>query len=289
MRNLIFFLQRYYLFFLFLFFESIAFYLLVNHNNFQQAAVVNTSNAMVGKFYESMSGLTDYLHLRETNEMLQRENAMFRTGLYNSYYDKSAVKIIKIDSNLQQQFTYMAAKVINNTTNKRNNYLTLNRGRIHGVTKKMGVICPNGVVGIVMNVSEHYCSVLSLLNKNSRISTKVKETSDFGPLVWDGDNPDYATLVDINKHADIKVGQNVVTSSFSTIFPENIPIGKILKVQYDEGGNFYKLKVKLSTNFNNLTSVYIINNLMKEEVEQLEEKSEQEGQEQQNPLQAKPN
>lgn len=243
---------------------------------------------MVGKFYESMSGLTDYLHLTETNEMLQRENAMFRTGLFSSYYDKSAVKIIKVDSNLQQQFTYMAAKVINNSTNKRNNYLTLNRGRIHGIEKKMGVICPNGVVGIVMNVSERYCSVLSLLNNNSRISAKIKETNDFGPLLWDGDNPEYATLVDINKHAQINVGQNVVTSSFSTIFPENIPLGKILKVSYDEGGNFYKLKVKLATNFNNLTTVYIINNLMKTEIEQLEQQSEQEGEEQQNPLQAKP-
>ncbi|MBI3233047.1 MAG: rod shape-determining protein MreC [Bacteroidetes bacterium] len=276
MRNLIYFLQRYYLFFLFLFFQSISFYMLVNHNNFQQAAMVNSSNILVGNFYKTVSGLTDYLKLKETNELLQKENAMFRSGMYNSFYDKSAVKIVKVDSNLQQQFTYMAANVINNSTNKRNNYLTLNRGSIHGVKKKMGVICPNGVVGIVMNVSEHYCSVLSLLNNNSKISAKIKETNDFGPLVWDGDNPEYASLVDINKHAFIKVGQTVVTSSFSTIFPEDIPLGKIIKVEYDEGGNFYKLKIKLSTNFSNITSVYIINNLMKDEVEQLKEKSENE-------------
>ncbi len=289
MRNLIYFLQRYYLFFLFLFFQSISFYMLVNHNNFQQAAVVNTSNSIVGKFYESVSGLTDYLKLKETNEMLQRENAMFRTGMYNSYYDKSAVKIIKVDSNLQQQFTYLSASVINNSTHKRNNYLTLNRGSIHGVKKKMGVICPNGVVGIVMNVSEHYCSVLSLLNNNSKISAKINETNDFGSLVWDGNNPEYASLIDINKHADVKVGQTIVTSSYSTIFPENIPLGKVLKVDYDEGGNFYLLKVKLTTNFTNLTSVYIINNLMKDEIDLLKQKSEEEGEEEQNPQSIKNN
>lgn len=250
--------------------------MLVNQNNFQQAATVNSSNALVGSFYESVSGLTDYLKLKETNEMLQRENAMFRTGMFNSYYDKSAVKIVKVDSNLKQQFTYTAANVINNSTNKRNNYLTLNRGSIHGIQKKMGVICPDGVVGIVMNVSEYYCSVLSMLNNNSKISAKVKETNDFGPLVWDGNNPEYANLVDINKHAEVKVGQNIVTSPFSS-FPEDIKLGKIIKVEYDEGGNFYKLKIKLSTNFSNLTSVYIINNLMKDEIEQLKNKSEQGG------------
>lgn len=134
----------------------------------------------------------------------------------------------------------------------------------------MGVVSPGGLVGVVMNVSSHYCTVLSLLNKNSHISAKILETNYFGSLEWDGSNPGTATLKDINKHVPVKRGQTVVTSAFSTVFPENIPIGRVEEVGFDPGGNFYELKIKLSTDFSSLSSVYIINNLMKQEIDQLE-------------------
>jgi rod shape-determining protein MreC len=244
--------------------------MLVNHNNFQQAAVVNSSNYVIGSFYESVSGLTEYLDLRTTNEQLQKENALFRTGQITSFYDRGAVQNVRIDSNLEQQFTYLPAKVINNSINQRNNFLTLNRGKIHGIQKYMGVMCPEGVVGIVMNVEEHFCSVQSILNKNSKISAKIKENNTFGTLEWDGEDPYYANLININRQADVKVGQTILTSLHSKIFPENIAVGKIVKVGHDDGGNFYTVRVKLSTDFGSLDAVYIINNLMKAEIEKLE-------------------
>ncbi|MSQ79498.1 MAG: rod shape-determining protein MreC [Flavobacteriaceae bacterium] len=273
MRNLLIFLQRYYIFILFITLESIGFSMLVSHNNIQQATMVNASNALVGKFYESVSGLTDYFKLGQVNDQLQQENAMYRMGQLSSFYDNGAVKIVRVDSNLGQQFTYMAAKVLNNSVTMRNNYLTLNRGSIHGVKKQMGVVSPSGLVGVVMNVSPHYCTVLSMLNKNSHISAKIIENNYFGSLEWNGDDPRNATLKDINKHVEVKLGQTVVTSSYSTVFPEGIPIGKIQKVGFDPGGNFYELKVKLSTDFSSLSSVYIITNLMKDEIDLLEEKT----------------
>ena len=201
---------------------------------------------------------------------MAQENARYRSGLESSFYDQKAVAIRKTDSSLVHQYTYIPARVINNSVIYRNNYLTLNRGSIHGVKKHMGVICPGGVVGIVMNVSEHFCTVQSALNKNSIINAKILENNYFGPLVWEGEDPRYGILKDINKHVEVKKSQTVVTSAFSHIFPENIPIGKIEEVGYDPGGNFYRLEVRLSTPFASLSNAYIILNKMQDEINALE-------------------
>ena len=124
---------------------------------------------------------------------------------------------------------------INNSINRRSNYLTLNRGRIHGIKPQMAVIGPAGVVGIVLHVSNHFCTVLSLLNSQIKLSAKIRENNYFGSLTWDGKDPIYATLGEINKHVKIEVGQHVVTSAYSTIFPENINIGLVEEVGFDEG------------------------------------------------------
>lgn len=275
MRNLILFFQKFYLFFLFIGLEGLSFYLLAKHNNFQNAAVVNSSNFIVGKFYESVSWFTDYLKLRDVNELLLQENANFRSGSIQSYYNPASQTFTKADSGMLQQYTFIPARVINNTISLRNNYLVLNRGKIHGIAKNMAVISSVGIVGIVMDVSDHYCSIQSFLNKNARHSVKIKENGYFGPLVWEGQDPEYGVLLDINKHVNVKVGQDIVTSGFSAIFPEGINVGKIDKIEYDAGGNFYKLKIKLSTDFRNLSSVYIVNSLFKKEVEELETKAEE--------------
>lgn len=270
MRNLILFFQKFYLFFLFIGLQTVSFYLLAKNNNFQNTAVVNASNYMVGQFYESVSWFTDYLKLRDVNDQLLQENAKYRSGIIQSFYNGNIGETTKIDSGLKQQFSYIPARLINSTTNLRNNFLILNRGTKHGIAKNMAVITSAGIVGIVMEASENFCSVQSFLNKNAQISVKIKENGYFGPLVWDGANPQYGTLTDINKHVNVKVGQDIITSGFSSIFPEGINVGKVEEVDYDAGGNFYKLKIKLATDFGNLSAVYIVNSLMKKEVEQLE-------------------
>lgn len=250
--------------------ESLAFLLLVKHNSFQNAAVTSAANYWVGTFYESFAGVLDYLRLDEINEALRNENAMLRGKQPNSFFRNQADTLVAKDSLGVIQYAYIPAKVINNSVVYRNNYLTLNRGSKDGVKKHMGVICPEGIVGIVMNVSDHFCTVQSALNKNSIINARVSENNYFGPLIWEGEDPRFGILKDINKHVEVKKGQTIVTSSYSHIFPENIPIGTIDEVGYDQGGNFYRLKVKLVTPFERLSSAYIIIHKMQDELLNLE-------------------
>lgn len=217
-----------------------------------------------------VSEITEYISLSTTNDALSRENANFRSFMPDVFYIDSVQKKIRNDSVYKQQYTFMTAKVINNSTNRRNNYLTLNRGSRQGVEPEMGVISSQGVVGIVKDVSEHFCSVISVLHKDARISTKIKKNGYIGSLVWEGNNAEHARLKDIPKHVKLAIGDTLVTSSFSAIFPEGIMIGVISTVD-SKTGDFYTIDVKLSTDFSNLSYVYLVTNVLKEEQQKLEE------------------
>ena len=273
MRNIFTFLWRSHFFILFLLFEVLCVYLIVQNNTYQRASFINSSNALSASIYSSVNDFSDYLSLKKTNEMLANENALLRMQLKAAFYENKYDTIHRKDTTLRQQYTYIPAKVINNSVGKRNNYLTLNKGSMHGIKPEMAVISSTGVVGIVKDVSEHFCSVLSLLHKDTRISAKLSKTAYFGSLVWQGGNPQYATLMDIPKHVQLKAGDLIVTSGFSSIFPENITVGTIEKFEIKPGDNFYTIKVLLSTNFNKINYVYVVSNLYKEEVKQLEDKA----------------
>ena len=270
MRNIIVFLYKYYVFLFFLLLEFFSLYLVYQYNTYQRASFINFTNGVTGEVYNTVNNFKSYFRLRQMNDSLQLENARLRSELFTSYYNNQVTGNTINDSIYHQQYTYIAAKVLNNSINKRNNFLTLNRGSAHGVKKQMGVICDNGVVGIVMGVSEHFCTVLSLLNSNAKISGRVAGDNGFGSLVWDGDDPTMARLLDVNKHVQVEDGQRIVTSGYSTIFPENIRIGEVYTHSLEAGDNFHTIKVKLSTNFSNLSSVYIINNFYREEMDSLE-------------------
>ncbi len=270
MRNIIVFIYKYYVFLLFLLLEFFSLYLIYRYNTYQRASFINFSNGVSGNVFNTVANFKSYFRLRQINDSLQLENARLRSELFTSYYNNEIRDFKVNDSIYKQQYTYVAAKVLNNSVNRRNNYLTLNRGRIHGVKQQMGVICDNGVVGIVMGVSDRFCTVLSLLNSNAKISAKIADNNAFGSLVWDGDDPTTCRLLDVNKHVEVENGKRIVTSGFSTIFPENIPIGEVYTHSLEAGDNFHTIKVKLATSFGNLTSVYIINNFYKEEMDSLE-------------------
>ena len=177
-----------------------------------------------------------------------------------------------VDTVHKQQYTFVTAKVINNSVNRRNNYLTLNKGGLQGIKPEMGVVCAEGIVGIIKDTSGHFSSVLSLLHKDARISAKVKKSGYIGSLVWDGYDFRHATLKDIALHVKLTRGDSIVTSSFSSIFPEGIMIGTVEDIETKEGDKFYSITVKLSTDFSNLSSVYIVENMLKGEQQSLEEK-----------------
>ena len=271
MRNLGIFFIRYYSFFLFLFLEVIAFSMLFNSNNYQSASFFNSSNKISGKIFSISSNVESFINLSIVNDSLSIENARLKNQVLSERYSNKINTGVYTDTSMSfQQYTYIQAKVINNTILKRNNYLTLNRGRIHGIRQNMGVICGVGIVGIVKDVSDHYCSVISFLHKDSRISAQLNSSKDFGSLVWDGLNPKIASLRDIPTHVKVKIGDSITTTGFSSIFPENVMVGKVNSVSQKNGDNFFEVSINLSTNFSTLRYVYVVSDILADEKVKIE-------------------
>jgi rod shape-determining protein MreC len=268
MYNLLRFIVRYYLFFFFLILEGFCFYLIYQNSKYHQAAFVNMANGANGKLYQTVSGVTDYLYLRQMSDSLVAENAMLRAKLKESTNDRSVAAQKQTDTignKLEQVFTYIPAKVIHNSVNLSANYIFINRGRNQGITPQMGVISPGGVVGQVVNVTDDYSAVMSLLNKNFKVSAKLRNSNYFGTLSWEGKNTTLAKLKEIPKHVKINVGDTVVTSGYSELFPENVMVGKVKHVNAEPEENFLDIDVTLSTNMNNISYVYVVNNLKRKE------------------------
>lgn len=223
--------------------------------------------------YAAYTGVNDYLYLRNINDSLMAENAALRAQLYDSKYDgridSGSVKDSSSKKSIQK-YTYIAARVIKNSVNQAANLIYLNRGTKQGVTKEMGVISKNGIVGQVINVTDNYCAVMSVLHKDFKVSVRFKKNDFFGNMHWNGINSTTANLEDIPTHVPVKVGDTIVTSGFSQLFPRNILAGTVKSIKMDPDKNFLGITVNLSTNFENLSNVYIVNNIRKEELETLD-------------------
>jgi rod shape-determining protein MreC len=269
MRNLWLFISKYNAFFLLVIFFTISLILLINNNSYQRASVWNSSNQLVGTAYERINEFSSYLVLGKTNDSLAAENARLRNLLKSSYYDDSVKQITVKDSVLKQQYTYTVARVINNSVHQKNNYLTINRGSKHGIKKGMGVIATSGVVGIVLNVSENFSTIRSLLHTETKISASVD--GNIGSLVWGEGNYDsrFALLKDIQSHLSIKKGARVITSEFS-LFPPGTNIGYVSESDTRDGNSALNIQVKLDTDYAKLQYVYVIINLLSEEQLNLE-------------------
>lgn len=274
MRNLIAFISKYSFFFLFLILEVFAFYLLFRNNNFQRAIFLNSTNKLSGSIYKSYSELTDYLDLRQVNQNLAEENSRLRENQLNAYQRLFGENIMINDTIYKRKYFYTQARVINNSINKQNNYLTLNIGSSNGIEKGMGVIGPEGVVGVVKNVSTHFSSVLSVLHRSSKISARLKNTNYFGSMQWSGDNYREGMLLDIPNHVDIAIGDSVETSGYSSTFPEGTLLGIIKNVEKPEGENFYDITITFINDFKHLTHVYVVKNNYQLEQQSLESESE---------------
>ena len=198
MKNLWIFIHKYNAFFLFILFFGFSCYIAVRNNTFQRATVVNSSNHVVGTAYSWVNSWQSYLHLNESNMQLAAENAALREQLQQLTHTDSATRIAVNDSVYQVQYHYIVAQVTNNSIHQKNNYITIDRGSKDGIRKGMGVIAAKGIVGIVLNVSEHFATIQSLLHSESRISASLENSHAFGSLIW-GDNFDarFAVLRDI--------------------------------------------------------------------------------------------
>jgi rod shape-determining protein MreC len=272
MRNFFLLIRKYNFFIVFLLLEVVSGILLIRNSTYQRAAVISTSNELVGKIYTAYSNVTDYLVLGETNRILSAENARLRRADSVSFYDPS-FRVLRVNDSIGlQQYEYISARVVNNSVSRVNNYITLDKGSLQGIQPEMAVMGSNGVVGIVKDVSEHFSTVISLLHSSTKISSKIKKNDYFGSSVWDGENPQIAKLLDIPSHAQVKVGDTIVTSSYSGIFPRDILVGVVSEIG-TSGESFKEIKLKLATDFQKLSYVYVIRNLLKSERDTLEAKN----------------
>lgn len=274
MRNLWLFILRNNAFFLFIIFESAALVLLVQHNRYQKASVVNSANRITGTIYSKADQVSRYLMLGKVNDSLAVENARLRSRLENAFYDTDTTRVTIQDTVNLQQYTYITARVVNNTITYRSNWLTLNRGAADGVKSGMGIMGPHGIAGIIKDVSEHFSTAYSILHKDVRVSVKLDSSNNIGSLVWPGVNPMLAAMEDVPTHVQVNKGERVVTTGFS-LFPEGTPVGTVVDVKRGGTKSFLGIDVKLATNFQQLQYVYIVVNKFQEEQEQLEEKLEQ--------------
>ncbi len=275
MRNLYQFIIRNHFFFLFLLMEVLALLLTFSKQQYHQTFFLHSANTLSAKTYQIFDRVISYANLRQVNQELVEENLLLLEWASVNFLITDQEAFTLNDSLFQRRFTYRHARVINNSVNRRNNYMTLNKGRAHGIAPDMGVLSPYGVLGIVKNVSENFSSVMSLLHSDMMLSVKMKKNNHIGTLRWEG--PDYrlAHVGYIPPHLDLARGDTILTSGFSSIFPENIFIGTVYDWELRRGENFYTLRVELAKDFNRITQVYVVENLFGEEQQALEDSPHQ--------------
>lgn len=271
MRSLLRYLINNYALLLFLFLEVISLLFVFNYNKYQRVQYLNSSNRVTGTVYNSYNSVVKYFDLTRVNRDLAEENARLK-----SYFASKAEGDIFIDSILVNHsqagstFSYISAAIINNSVNKTHNYITLNKGRKHGVKQDQGVVTANGIVGVITDVGESFSSGFSVLNSRWGPSGKLKDSDYFGPIEWDAEDYQTANLKEIPFHVKLAEGDTIVTSGYSTFFPEGLIIGTISSFSQPEGGSFYNIRVKLGVDFKSIHFVDVIDNLKREEIMELE-------------------
>lgn len=270
MRSLLNFLLRYKTLILFLVLEAVALVMISSSHNYHQTVFYGIARGISGFVSDGLEKGGNYLRLRQVNEELVNENVMLRRQIESLTSTAPAGFVTVNDSVNRINYTYLGAKVINNSVNKQKNFLTLDKGSRHGVANGMGVASAEGVVGVVVGVSRNYSEVMSLLNTGFKLSASIARNDYFGSLAWSGTNYRFATLSEIPHHVSVIEGDTIVTSGYSAIFPAGLMVGTLTGEQ-KRGGDFVSLKVLLSADFKKLTNVYVIGNLTREERNKLEE------------------
>ncbi len=274
MKALIHFIWKHSFFFLFLILEGIAALFIVSNNSYQRSSFINASNGFTATILSSANSFTHYVGLVETNKMLAEENARLRDLLPSSQVRKIDDGFKVDSSNTNQQYLFQSAEIISNSFQKRNNYLFLNKGKLANVEAGMGVISSDGIVGIIKDVSENFSTAISVLHSKSAIDVKIKRNGYTGTLNWDGKNYTLAKVMNIPSHVHLELGDTITTSGNSSIFPDNIMVGIIKKFDLKNGASFYDIKLQFAVNYNKIRFVYIVDNRLKNELQELKMNSE---------------
>lgn len=258
-------------FILFLFLEVVSFYFVINTNNYWSASFFNTSNRYTAQLLAWSNAAQDYSRLRQVNADLALENQRLHTDLMRLQQGKPAAPAAyRADSVFAGRFQYTVAKVINNTTQLANNYLTIDKGTEDGIMPGMGVLSPTGVVGRVRFCNQHFSVVTSILHSEFRVSSRLVKAGDIGSARWAGVDPRVMTLLDISRYKPVGIGDSVVTSEFNSNFPPGILVGRVKRVGVRPDLTFHDIDIEVATNFGNLSYVYIVTNRLETEQKQLE-------------------
>jgi rod shape-determining protein MreC len=278
MQRLFLFFYQFRAFIFFVLLEIASVWLIVKNNRYQSAAFFNSTNKYAAKAMSVSNAVVEFINLRKVNEDLAHENARLNY-LYTQLQLRQADSISKahtLNPDVTGRFQFKVAKVINNSTSKFNNYLTLDKGTADGIRPRMGVISPEGVVGRVLYCSEHFSTVASILHLKMQFSIKFKKTGEIGSAKWSGYNAREIDLIDVPPHINLQKGDTIVTSSYNPFYPEGIMVGTIQDFSQRSGSSgFYEnVDVALSTDFYKLSYVYVVSNKLITEQDSLEHHTE---------------
>lgn len=274
MRNLINLIWKYHFVLLFIVLELVSLSIFLSFNSFQGANFLGFTNEVSGSVHESFSDLSSYLSLKETNEQLAEENARLRKQLKSSYHSLLSNRVYFGDTLYEQQYEFISGKIVNSTTNKRNNYILINKGKRHGIKPDMGVISGDGVVGVVKTVSKNYSLISSVLHSKISVSAQIRSSEHFGLIAWDGKDASRVLLTDIPSHVNVAPGALIETRGSSTYFPAGITIGSVEQVEESDDPAFHEITVKLDHDFSKAGFVYVVKNQMKQEQREIEKQAE---------------
>ncbi|PWA04116.1 rod shape-determining protein MreC [Flavobacterium psychrotolerans] len=255
---------------LFLLLLVVSLVLTIQSHSYHRSKVISSANFLTGGVYERVNSFREYLNLKTQNDELALENARLKSIIFNAEDTTSIPKIDSIKG--VDKANIIVSKIIHNSYNVYENYLTINSGSADGVKSDMGVVNSAGIIGIVDKTSKNYATIISILNVKSQINAKIKKSNHFGSLVWNGKSTGFVQLIDVPRLASVRKGDTIVTGGQSVIFPENIGIGTIDKIYIDNQTNYYTLNVKLFNDMTNLGHVYIIKSKDREEITNLEKK-----------------
>lgn len=273
MRNLIDFITRYNHWFVFVILEVISFVLLFRFNSYQGSVWLSSANAVAGKVYEADATVKNFFSLTKINQQLNVRNLYLEQTVRKLSEQvrtekKDSSWLFRTQAEVLKEYKLIPAKVITNSIDKRDNFITIDKGRADGIKPDMGVACGTGIVGVVYMVSEHYAIIIPILSSKSNISVTIRKRGYFGYLHWTGGASDLAYVDDIPRHAHFRLGDLIETSGYSAMFPPGIIAGQILHVYNSPDGLSYRVQVRLTTDFGNLRDVCVIDNtVMKERID----------------------
>ena len=257
MKEIIKLILKYHFTIIFILLEIVSFSLIIRHNEYQRAIFSESASTLFGNISSTITSIKDYFRLKEMNESLANENILLKNRLEKYEFLRDTIIHGTVVQDSIPVYEYIGAKQVNATYNRTKNYITLNQGRKNGLQKEMAVCTPEGIVGLIQDLSDHFAVVIPLINVDSRISAKIKKNNYYGSLQWDGNDYAYSYLNDIPYHVEVNAGDTIVTSGLSKIFPEGIVVGYVESVD-KETANFLKIKVKLAVDFKRINHVYVI-------------------------------